>query len=290
MTENNPSQMNSQSEKKSSHESIEKPNEHVIYEEKQKIAYITINTKMNAVSIETSKLLLKYIKNADINPKVHVIVIKSEGNRVFSAGFDLNMFRNGVTLEILNDLLTYGGAISKAIFFTKKPIIAQIQASAIGLGTIIALSCDFRFVANRDDLFFQLPEIDINMFPATGPTVMAVKTLGIVHAQEMLLTGRKIPLAEFDKWGAVTRIVEPELLEKTVKKFARGLAKKPSNLLFSIKSAINMIGYDQARKWFELEDEFANYNVRVLGNLDHPPLDDFLESQWKKYTKGKPIF
>lgn len=265
-------------------------NSPIIYEEKKKIAYLSINTKMNAVSIETAKILVECLKKADENPKIQVIVIKSEGDRVFSAGFDLNMFRNGVTLEILDDLLTYGGAVSKAIFFCKKPVIAQIQASAIGLGAIITLSCDFRFVADREDLFFQLPEIDINMFPATGPTAMAIRTLGPVHAQEMLLTGRKIPLKEFASWGAVTQIVAPEDLASTVRKFARNLAKKPANLLFSIKSAINMMSYDQASRWYQLENEFAKLNTRILGNLEHPPLDEFLEKMWEKYTPGKAKF
>ncbi|MHA1775660.1 MAG: hypothetical protein DRO88_01445 [Promethearchaeia archaeon] len=266
---------------------LENTDSPIIYEERKKLAYISINTKMNAVSIETAKLLVKHIQEADKNPKIHVIIIKSEGERVFSAGFDLNMFRNGVTLEILDDLLTYGGAVSKAIFFCKKPVIAQVQASAIGLGAIIVLSSDFRFVADREGLFFQLPEIDINMFPATGPTAMAIRTLGPVHAQEMLLTGRKIPLAEFDRWGAITQIVPPEELASTVRKFARNLAKKPPNLLFSIKSAINMISYDQAKKWYALENEFADFNVRMLGNLEHPLLEEFLDEMWEKYTQGK---
>ncbi|TFH26027.1 MAG: enoyl-CoA hydratase/isomerase family protein [Promethearchaeota archaeon] len=259
----------------------------ILYTEKNKVAYISINTKMNALNIELAKLFVSFLKQAEENPKIHVIVIKSEGDRIFSAGFDLRMFSQGISMDFLNELLTFGGAISKTIFFCKKPVISQIQASAIGLGSIMALSSDFRFVANREDLFFQLPEVDINMFPATGPTAMAIRVLGAVHAQEMLLTGRKVYLKEFNQWGGVTEIVEPEELGKTVKKFAKNLAQKPPNLLHSIKSAINMMSYDQALKWFELEDKMAQYNVKVLGNLEHPPIDTFLADLWKEYTAGK---
>ncbi|MHA1673059.1 MAG: enoyl-CoA hydratase/isomerase family protein [Promethearchaeota archaeon] len=259
----------------------------LLYTEKSKVAYISINTKMNAINIKLAKQLVSLLKQADENPKINVIVIKSEGTRVFSAGFDLRMFSQGISMDILNDLLEFGGSISRTIFFCKKPVISQIQGSAIGLGAIIALSSDFRFVANREDLFFQLPEVDINMFPATGPTSMALRVLGIAHAQEMLLTGRKVPLKEFDRWGAVTRIVEPDELKKTVRKFAKNMAQKPSNLVHSIKSAINMMSYDQASRWYELENEFARYNVKVLGNLEHPPIDTFLEDMWKEYTAGK---
>lgn len=258
----------------------------IIYKEKGKLAYISINTKMNAVNIENAKLLTKFLTQADENPKINVIIIKSEGDRIFSAGFDLNMFANGVTAQLTNDILVYGGSVSRTIFFCKKPVIAQIQGSAVGLGAIIALSSDFRFVARKEDLFFQLPEIDIKMFPATGPTAMAIKVLGIPHAQEMLLTGRKVFLDEFNRWGAITEIVEPDQLAKTVRKFAKNLAMKPSHLLFSIKSAINMIGFDQAKKWYELENKMARFNTDVLVNQNETSLEEFLKEMWATFTAG----
>ena len=255
---------------------------------KGKVAYITINTKMNTINFEDAKLLAKHLKEADSSEKVNCVVLKSEGDSVFSAGFDLALFKAGLNQEVIDNILNYGREISRTIFFMKKPVIAQIQGKTIGLGCIMALSCDFRFVANKPDIFFQLPELDLKIFPATGPTAMSVHVLGPVRAKEMLLTGRKVPLEEFDRWGGVTQIVEPELLRKTVKKFARSLVAKPKELLHLVKPAINIMAYEQAKNWYELENEMARYYFDGLFEKDREELDAFVSKMWEKYGKKRP--
>ncbi|MHA1512317.1 MAG: enoyl-CoA hydratase/isomerase family protein, partial [Promethearchaeota archaeon] len=209
------------SEKNNNPESESISSDPVLYKVKMGIAYITLNTKMNTINMDTARKIVQLLTEADKNPKVKVVVLNSIGDKVFSAGFDLAMFQQGFSDKIMDDLLLYGRDISRAIYFLKKPVISQIQGSAIGMGCIMALASDFRFVANKEGLFFRLPEIDIQIFPATGPTAMAVNILGVSHAKDMLITGRKVFLDEFDRWGAITKICEPENLASEVKKFAR---------------------------------------------------------------------
>ncbi|UYP47058.1 Fatty acid oxidation complex subunit alpha [Candidatus Lokiarchaeum ossiferum] len=255
---------------------------------KSKIAYITINTKMNTINIDVAKLLVKRLREAEENPKVSCVVLKSEGESVFSAGFDLALFANGLNQEVVDNILSHGREISRTIFFMKKPVIAQIQGKTIGLGCIIALSCDFRFVANKPDIFFQLPEIDLKIFPATGPTAMSLHVLGPVHAKEMLLTGKKVPLEQFDRWGGVTELVEPELLGKTVKKFARSLTQKPTELLHLVKPAINIMAYNKAKDWYDMENEMARHYFDGFFENPRDEIDAFIDKMWKKYGFGRP--
>ena len=253
---------------------------------KRKVAYITVNTKMNTFNFPTVNEFVAHLQAAEQNPKVRVVVIKTTGLKVFSAGFDLSLFKEGINETVIDNLLTQGGAVSRTIFFMTKPVISQIQSHAIGLGCIIALSSDFRFVARKSDLFFHLPEIDIGIFPATGPTAMAVNVLGAAHAKDMLLTGRKILLDEFDRWGGITRICDPDTLNEDVKEFAKNLAKKPSNLLRTIKPSINIMAYRQALDNYNLENDMAHYNLAKITGEPHEPLEEFIREQWKKYGKG----
>jgi len=170
----------------------------------------------------------------------------------------------------------------------KKPIITQIQGSAIGMGCIMVLASDFRFAARKESTFFRLSEVDMDIFPITGPTAMAVHSLGQFHAKDMLITGRKVMLDELNSWGAITKICSPEDLEKEVKTFAHFLAQKKSFLMQTIKPAINLMAFAQAMDWFDLENELQEYKSRHDQSEDAPAIDKMIGEIWKKYGRGYP--
>jgi len=263
--------------------------EKVIYKEKGKVATLTINNpnKKNAIEKSMVSKILECLHKADINPKINCIIIKSVGDDVFCAGWDLGMFQ-GMDKEGIDFLLYKGGEISHRIHSIKKPVIVQVQGPSVGMGTIISLASDFLFVANKDRVFFQLPELEIGpgIFPATGPTVGAVKKLGINHAKDMLLTGRKVGFKEFDKWGVITQIVDPpEDLDNVVRKFARTLSRKSAELLFLTKTAINTMSVRLLDEFYNLENEMAEFYFSGMMGLEREPLEDFLEKIKGKYCK-----
>ena len=264
------------------------PPEPVTYKVKGRVANIKIDTKMNSINMETAKTIVKFLKEADSNSKVHVIVIKTAGDKIFSAGFDLRMFK-AFSVELKDDLLSIGRSISETIYFLKKPVIAQIQGSAIGMGCIISLTCDFRIAARKENMFFQLPELEINIFPATGPTFNAVNLLGVAHAKEMLLLAKKVSLDEFNSWGMITQIVEnPEDLDNVVKKFARKLGEKTPKLLYLTKQAVNIIGKRIAKDSYDLENEMAeHFFAKALGK-EQEDIDAFIRKMWDKYGTKMP--
>jgi methylglutaconyl-CoA hydratase len=262
--------------------------EKLLFEKKRKVAYITINNpqKKNAIEVPMIYTFLDYLEEVENNSRIRCLVIKSTGNDVFSAGWDLSMFQPGKTNSI-DILLNDGARISKKIHTMKKPVIIQIQGSAVGTGTIIALAADFRFVANKKDIFFQLPELIIGpgIFPATGPTVGAVKVLGDARAKDMLLTGRRVGLEEFNSWGAISRIIDPpENLEEAVNDFAKELTKKRAELLYLTKRAINTMSMRLINEFYNLENDMGRYYFDGLEGKEREDLDQFLEKMNKKYT------
>src|SRR4030042_1413219 len=94
--------------------------EKVLYETRSdgKIAYITLNNprKMNAVDKDMTLRLLTLLKTADQDNKVVVIVIKSAGDRVFCAGWDLSMAQDK-SPEMKNFMLTKATDLSRTIAF-----------------------------------------------------------------------------------------------------------------------------------------------------------------------------
>jgi len=258
----------------------------VLYTEKGKIAYITFNRpeKLNAMNIPCLKRILDLLRQVDMDSNIKVLVINSVG-RMFSAGYDLSIFKLPIQPNALTDFLDIAATISKTIRMLKKPVIAEIQGSAIGFGVITAFAADFRFVANNEELFFHLPELGISITPASGPTTLPVILLGGARAKEMLLGDRRIRIPELDKWGVITQICDPEELSKQVKKFARDLTEKDTTLLFSTKTAINIMEKRYLEDCYSIEREMAEHWIQHLETKDTGKLDEFLKEMWKKYGK-----
>jgi len=262
--------------------------EKLILEKKGKVAYITINNpkKKNAIEVPMIYKFLEFLDEVDADDKVRCLVIRSTGDDVFCAGWDLAMFQS-VDQKNIDVLLNDGARISKKIHFLKKPVIVQIQGPAVGTGTIISLLADVRIVAYKKNIFFQLPELIIGpgIFPATGPTVGAVKLLGNARAKDMLFTGRRVSLEEFNSWGVINQIVDPpEDLPNVVKDYAKELSRKSLDILVLTKNAINTMSTRLANEFYNLENDYARYYFAGLKGESRIGLDEFLEEMTKKYT------
>lgn len=73
----------------------------ILYGIEDGIAKITLNIpeKMNRLSIETMKEIVKALETAKDDESVRVIVIRASGERAFCAGANLSDFKGNTTLE-----------------------------------------------------------------------------------------------------------------------------------------------------------------------------------------------
>lgn len=257
----------------------------VLYNVEDKIAYITFNRpeKLNAMDIECLKRIVELLEKADKDETVNVIVFKAVG-RAFSAGYYIDFKNPGIDVQkTTDDILTYGTMISKGIYKSKKPTICQVQGMSIGFGMILMFSVDFRFVANDPQIYFYLPEFKLGMKCQTGPIVGPVNVIGQARAKEMLLGDKKVSLKEFDNWGAITKVCEPENLANEVKDFAKKIATKSSTLGYIIKTSINIMNNRLVEDMFKLEVEMADYHGKNMNNPNPSDINDFMKKMWEKY-------
>jgi len=69
------------------------------------------------------------------------------------------------------------------------------------------LMCDI-ILASPTAVFGQ-PEINLGVIPGGGGTQRLARVVGKSRAMELTLTGRNFSAAEAERWGIVSRIVEP---------------------------------------------------------------------------------
>jgi len=255
----------------------------VLYEVKRRIAIITINRpeKANAFNIDMLIAMHERLIEADKNENVKCILIKSIGERFFSAGYDLK--------EIMGDpknvdrIIEWGRKVNETMILMKKPIITQVQGIAIGFGFMIILASDLRIFADRpkNELYLRLPEIAISAFPQTGATLLPLMAFGLSYAKNLLLTADKIGIDDLKNINFPTRIFPLELLDSETLSFAKQISKYQTEFLFFIKSMLTIMNKNYIKSCFDLEDECGKVAYEKKKTMQE--LDDFIKNLHKKY-------
>jgi len=115
------------------------------------------------------------------------------------------------------------------------PTIAAIDGACMGGGLEFALCCDLRIAAPSAGPF-GFPECSVGIFPATGGTQRAPRTIGEARALELMLTGRLLKAQEAMQIGLLNRLADDPL--DTAMRLAERLAGTPPATLRTIKKLV----------------------------------------------------
>jgi enoyl-CoA hydratase len=117
--------------------------------------------------------------------------------------------------------------------------VAAINGLAMGGGCELALACDVRIMAARDDARIGLPEITLGLIPGGGGTQRLARMLGTSRALEMMLEGRVLAPHEAEELGRVHRVVAPEALAGEAAATAERLGRRAPGTVAALKRAVS---------------------------------------------------
>ncbi len=121
------------------------------------------------------------------------------------------------------------GPMGPSRLLLSKPVIAAVSGAAVAGGMELALWCDLR-VMEADAYFgvycrrFGVPLID-------GGTVRLPRLVGMGHAMDLILTGRKVEAAEALQMGLCNRVVPPGRAREAAIELANQLAGFPQKTM-----------------------------------------------------------
>lgn len=258
-------------------------NDIILYDVKGRVGIITLNRPpVHAFNLELMKTLYETLIKADEDEKVKCILLKSTGTKVFSAGIDIKGKSFDENREYYEEVKRYGRLNNQKMLLMKKPIIAQVQGSAIGYGMEILMACDLKIFADRpkEEMFFRMPEIAIAIYPETGATILPLLNFGLSFAKNILFTADDFYLEDLKRLNLPTRVFPLDKLEIETKKFMKTFSKRMESFMFLIKSTLTIMNNKLIEKWFDLEDECgkAAYQKRTVKEWE-----DFVQDLYKRY-------
>ena len=123
------------------------------------------------------------------------------------------------------------GPMGPSRLLLSKPVIAAVSGAAVAGGMELALWCDMR-VMEQDAYFgvycrrFGVPLID-------GGTVRLPRLIGMGHAMDLILTGRKVEAAEALQMGLCNRVVPTGQALAAALELAQQLCRFPQKTMLA---------------------------------------------------------
>ncbi|MAN17311.1 MAG: crotonobetainyl-CoA hydratase [SAR116 cluster bacterium] len=187
--------------------------------------------KANAIDLVTSRRMGEVFKSFRDDPELRVCIVRTAGEKFFSAGWDLKAAAAGDS--VVGDYGVGGFAGLQELRDLNKPVIAAVEGMCVGGGFELALSCDMILATEASS--FALPEIRAGTL-ADAATIKLPKRIPYHVAMDMLLTGRWMDCAEAHRWGLVNEMMAdgPALYDRAWE-LARLLASGPPLVLAAIK-------------------------------------------------------
>jgi enoyl-CoA hydratase/carnithine racemase len=180
-------------------------------------------------------VMQKFAADVDeaIASEARVVVVRSAGEKFFSAGADVKRFLEG-DVEANMEMIRTSQAAFGRMAAAEQVFIAHIAGHALGGGLEIALACDIR-LASPGGYKLGTPEVTLGLLPGNGGTQRLTRLIGPARAMELLLTGRTFGPDEALQWGLVSALLE----EDAVGEYAERLAAGPKLAIAAIKRCVH---------------------------------------------------
>ena len=235
------------------------------------ILHMTLDraARRNTITSEMFRIMADALLDAELNPKVRVVLIKGSDS-VFSAGIDLE--ENMRAPEALNAAAERFFNILRRF---PKPIVAQVNGPAVGDAFTMLLYCDFIYCSNR--ALFSIPSVALATTPRFGTGYVMTAAAGYPAAAEKILLSEPISADEALQMRLVTAVVDDDHLEVLVASKTARLAVLPPQAIAASKRLLRL-ARDTAIETQSAEERQI-YAERIASSEAHEAATAFLEGR-----------
>ena len=227
----------------------------------------------NSFPSELLSRLTKAFQELSSNIEVHVIILKSEGEKAFCAGAS---FDELIAIDNFEDgkrfFLGFANVIN-AMRICEKPIIGRVQGKVVGGGVGLVAACDYVFATDKAAI--KLSELTIGIGPFVIAPVVERK-VGIAALSELSLNAIQWHNAYWAKEkGLYANVFDnTKQLDTSVDELAQKLASYNPDAVQKMKQVL----WKDTSHWDSLLEERAKISGKLV-------LSDFTKSALGKFKK-----
>ncbi len=194
---------------------------------------VTLNRpeKANSLTADMLSQLVDVVMAATVDPHLRALILTGSGDKVFSAGADLDEARAGLATSPLWEQVS--GAVAGLPCLTIAALNGTLAGGAFGM----ALACDLRIAVPQARFFY--PVAKLGFLPQPSDPGRLVALMGPARAKLLLLGGQKFSADEALAFGLIDRITLPEHLMDQARDIAHDALTGKPDVLRQIKAMCN---------------------------------------------------
>ena len=237
-------------------------------------AVVTLNRpdRLNAMSIDLV-IELDAALNAIAEDNAIAVVVLTGAGRGFCSGLDLKDYGiipniDGLSVgRIAQRSMRYYSRLILTLRRIPQPVICAVNGPAYGGGMCLALGPELRFAA-RSATFNATGIVNGLTSAELAASWLLPRLIGAAHANDLLLTGRRIDADEALRMGLVSRVLpDEELMPAVLEVAARMAAFSP----YGLEMTKDVIWANLENTSLEAAIEFEDRNQLMMGFTENLP-------------------
>lgn len=235
---------------------------------------------LNRIQPEDIELIVKSLDEFEASDDIRVVIFTGTG-RVFSSGFNLNVFNDLIVKDPNHRKITaednFFAPFTDRIEKLRVPTILAANGPVYGGATDVALACDFRYAVEGVEAFLPASRLGIHYYERGMERCIA--RLGLAAAKRICLTSETINQDELLACGFFDGVMAEEKMWERVNNLASTIVKQAPLAVVGMKRALNQISYGELDR-----EKTTEAFLQCLNS------DDFKEGVSAWFEKRQPVF
>lgn len=238
----------------------------------EKVAVLEFgHPQSNSMPSELLERLAKELGKLSDDDNVHVILLKSEGQKAFCAGASFDELKAIGNMQEGKEFFSGFARVINAMRKCKKPIVGRIQGKVVGGGVGLAAACDYCLAT--DQAAIKLSELSIGIGPfVIAPAVQ--RKMGNAALSELTIAAHEWRNAYWAKdRGLYARVFGSiQELDEEASFFCRKLASYNTQAVLEMKKI-----------WWEGTDDWDNLLAERAAISGELVLSDFTKKALSRF-------
>jgi enoyl-CoA hydratase/carnithine racemase len=203
-------------------------------EQRERVAVLRLDRSVtNALDLDCVQKLAKALKGVREDPAIRGLVLTSSSAKFFAIGFDIpHLF--DLSRADFEDFYRAFNLACMDLYTMPKPTVAAITGHAIAGGCILAICCDYRFIAEGRKLM-GLNEVKLGVpVPYLADRVLT-QLVGVRYAREIMEGGEFYGPDKLSAMGMVDRVLPIDQVVEQAVEWAAELGDMPGSAFERIK-------------------------------------------------------
>jgi len=217
----------------------------------------------NAFTGAMGRSLGRAYRECDRRDDVRVVVLTGAG-RIFSSGADVEA-GGAATFASQEESRSFSAAaVDPPAWEVRKPVIAAVNGSAVGLGFTLILQADLRVLAREGK--YGVLQVARGVMPDAYSHWTLPRLVGTERAADLMLTGRKIGGDEAERMGLASRVVPASDVLPTALEIARGIVESTAPV--SVAVSKKLLWESSALSWVDVGRKETALHVHLMSRPD----------------------